>query len=800
MAVQPDGLWSFLLTSSYHPRWSQTVDTARTRNRIGNAGGNGGAGLDAMGCSRGRSWSWGKWLWLPLLVASCLLSQGRAATYKIAVVGPWTCDPLFATALPDVAARLAIGRINKDPFLNKGYWYDYVLVNEDCQTSRALSTFIGSESYGAAFVGPANPGYCTAAALLGKNWNKPVASWACLNPDLHDGGYPTFLRPLPLSSQVLFAVLRYFRWAHAAIVTTDSDLWVETGHELATSLRHLGLPVSVVVTMETEGNGPSEALQRIKRADKVSPLFGTIYNSLLFVANAVERGRRSGRWVSGTSVAQHARGFEFDGFCQRLWVGEEGAGLQARFVVLDSDGSGSTLRPTHTLTPSTHGGSLVPTGRSMHFPGGSTPGTDSGCWFDSNTICSGGVDPVFVLLIFVLITGLAVGGVALAYFLRRRIQQSQLMKGPNKILLTLDDLVFINAQLSKKKMNEDSVTGRSLSDVKSNRTPRHSVSGRSLTAATPESSNVAIYEGDWVWLKKFPVGGKNMEIKPTTKTVFCKVSGQCREGGDCEQLTTPPPHLLMQAMKYLHHRDVVHGRLKSRNCVVDGRFVLKVTDYSYNEILDTQKMPHMEGRPEGERGPTSSPPDQLPSYIQAALSLTSPLSLTVSIISSSPIVETIGDAYMVASGVPNRNGNRHAAEISNMSLDILHCIGAFRMRHMPDVKVKIRIGLHSGEHARSCSRQGALLSGLGTHSTHPDTESPSCEAASTVCAQGRFLHLCACSLGHSCVLSSSAYRIHVNQSTVSILQSLEMGYRLEVRGKTELKVPGTAVNQYRSVS
>lgn len=51
---------------------------------------------------------------------------------------------------------------------------------------------------------------------------------------------------------------------------------------------------------------------------------------------------------------------------------------------------------------------------------------------------------------------------------------------------------------------------------------------------------------------------------------------------------------------------------------------------------------------------------------------------------------------MVASGVPNRNGNRHAAEVANMSLDILHSIGAFKIKHMPEIKVKIRIGLHSG--------------------------------------------------------------------------------------------------------
>lgn len=60
-------------------------------------------------------------------------------------------------------------------------------------------------------------------------------------------------------------------------------------------------------------------------------------------------------------------------------------------------------------------------------------------------------------------------------------------------------------------------------------------------------------------------------------------------------------------------------------------------------------------------------------------------------------METIGDAYMVSSGVPVPNGNRHAAEIANMALDILSAVGTFKMRHMPDVPVRIRIGLHTGE-------------------------------------------------------------------------------------------------------
>lgn len=33
---------------------------------------------------------------------------------------------------------------------------------------------------------------------------------------------------------------------------------------------------------------------------------------------------------------------------------------------------------------------------------------------------------------------------------RRRLQQIQLVKGPNRILLSLEDLTFINPQLSKK--------------------------------------------------------------------------------------------------------------------------------------------------------------------------------------------------------------------------------------------------------------------------------------------------------------------------------------------------------------
>lgn len=209
------------------------------------------------------------WFLLPVLVLLSLPCEVRGTTFTIALVGPWTCDPMYSKALPDVAARLAMTRINKDPYLSKGYWYDYTLIHEDCQTSRALAQFAELEGYGSAFLGPANPGYCTAAALLTKNWNVGLLSWACLSANMDQGANPTFLRPLPLSARVLFSVLRFFRWAHVAIVSENCDIWDATGQELAMSLRTLGLPVSTVLTMEGDDTGPRKVLEKIREADRV---------------------------------------------------------------------------------------------------------------------------------------------------------------------------------------------------------------------------------------------------------------------------------------------------------------------------------------------------------------------------------------------------------------------------------------------------------------------------------------------------------------------------------------------------
>ena len=51
---------------------------------------------------------------------------------------------------------------------------------------------------------------------------------------------------------------------------------------------------------------------------------------------------------------------------------------------------------------------------------------------------------------------------------------------------------------------------------------------------------------------------------------------------------------------------------------------------------------------------------------------------------------------MVVSGLPERNGNLHAREVCRFALDLLNSVKVFHIRHKPDYKLEIRIGIHTG--------------------------------------------------------------------------------------------------------
>ena len=59
-------------------------------------------------------------------------------------------------------------------------------------------------------------------------------------------------------------------------------------------------------------------------------------------------------------------------------------------------------------------------------------------------------------------------------------------------------------------------------------------------------------------------------------------------------------------------------------------------------------------------------------------------------------VETINDSYMVASGLPERNGDRHAAEVANLCIDLMSITPGILVQHDFTLRLKIRIGIHTG--------------------------------------------------------------------------------------------------------
>ena len=58
-------------------------------------------------------------------------------------------------------------------------------------------------------------------------------------------------------------------------------------------------------------------------------------------------------------------------------------------------------------------------------------------------------------------------------------------------------------------------------------------------------------------------------------------------------------------------------------------------------------------------------------------------------------METIGDAYMVVSGLPEKT-DQHAGNIASLALELLEAVKSFRISHRPTDTLKLRIGIHTG--------------------------------------------------------------------------------------------------------
>uniref|UniRef100_A0AAQ4PB24 Guanylate cyclase n=1 Tax=Gasterosteus aculeatus aculeatus TaxID=481459 RepID=A0AAQ4PB24_GASAC len=125
-------------------------------------------------------------------------------------------------------------------------------------------------------------------------------------------------------------------------------------------------------------------------------------------------------------------------------------------------------------------------------------------------------------------------------------------------------------------------------------------------------------------------------------------------------------------------------------------------------------------------------------------------------------VETIGDAYMVVSGLPVRNGKLHAREIAGMSLALLEQVKTFKIRHRPNDQLRLRIGIHTGP---VCA--GVVGLKMPRYCLFGDTVNTASRMES----------------------NGEALKIHLSSATKEVLD--EFGYfELQLRGDIEMKGKG----------
>ncbi|EGT39195.1 hypothetical protein CAEBREN_31268 [Caenorhabditis brenneri] len=126
------------------------------------------------------------------------------------------------------------------------------------------------------------------------------------------------------------------------------------------------------------------------------------------------------------------------------------------------------------------------------------------------------------------------------------------------------------------------------------------------------------------------------------------------------------------------------------------------------------------------------------------------------------------DGYLCVSGLPHRNGNEHIRHIARMALGFLSSLSQFRISHMPNERINLRIGIN-------CGSVVAGVVGL----TMP-----------RYCLFGDAVNTAKLPFYEKEKFRFSAGRIHVSSEANRLLTQVVGGFRTEERGEVLIKGKG----------
>ncbi|XP_046427719.1 retinal guanylyl cyclase 2 [Neodiprion fabricii] len=265
---------------------------------------------------------------------------------------------------------------------------------------------------------------------------------------------------------------------------------------------------------------------------------------------------------------------------------------------------------------------------------------------DEDRECPDGVDPfrmAHVILIILVSIFFAFVAITTTALVRKHLLKKRMSKGPYKIILTASDFVFPQVHDSRRvdegieamlccwlqqlqefggpEVDKPDLLQGSVGSLK----PHLQTSTGSLARHTIFKDHRARYNGDLVELKEIPCQGafelkskamdvivtihglRHENLNPligclTEPTRPCLVSEYCSRGSLEDVLVQDEIKLdwsfrlslltdLVRGMRYLHSSPIrIHGYLTSRNCVIDARWVLKVSDYGLPPFYDAQNV------------------------------------------------------------------------------------------------------------------------------------------------------------------------------------------------------------------